>query len=71
MSFYSGGAEVLSTVEDDISYNCFNDAKCDHSGRLWCGTMDGGPVTLPNFPRTKGSLYSFSNGERCHISNLM
>ena len=26
--------------------------------RLWCGTMDGGSVTIPNFPRIKGSLYS-------------
>ena len=57
--FTIGFVRALSCVEDDIPYNRFNDAKCDRLSRLWCGTMDGGSVTIPNFPRTKGSLYCY------------
>ncbi len=31
--------EVLGAVEEDKPGNNFNDAKCDSSGRLWCGTL--------------------------------
>lgn len=64
MFIHAGAVQSLSSVEDDISYNRFNDAKCDRKGRLWCGTGDGGSVTIPDFPRTKGNLYSFNGSEQ-------
>ena len=55
--------QSLASVEDDLMCNLFNDAKCDRLGRLWCGTMNEGPMILPDFPRTKGALYSFDGGD--------
>ena len=59
----SGELEKLLSVEPDLPHNVFNDAKCDHVGRLWCGTMDEGPLMRPDFPRSKGTLYSFDGGK--------
>lgn len=54
--------EVLATVQDDKPGNRFNDAKCDCSGRLWCGTM--GAMTAPGVLEPKqGILFSYSAGE--------
>ena len=46
-----GTVQPLSvSVKGDTPNNCFNDAKCDRRGRLWCGTADGGSATVPGFP---------------------
>lgn len=48
---------TLATV-DEGKETRFNDAKCDASGRLWCGTM--GHEVVPAHPKLhQGSLYSF------------
>ena len=54
--------EVLATVQEDKPGNRFNDAKCDSSGRLWCGTM-GSESTPGVVQQNQGMLYSYSPGE--------
>lgn len=54
---------VLATVQEDEPTNRFNDAKCDSSGRLWCGTMAVEPAVLKH---KRGFLYSYeSPGNDC------
>ncbi|CAH1980091.1 unnamed protein product [Acanthoscelides obtectus] len=43
-------------VEPGTSH-VFNDGKCDHTGRLWIGTM-GKKATDLNIPEKQGTLYS-------------
>lgn len=35
----SGSIELLSDIEADMSYNRFNDGKCDPKGNLWVGSI--------------------------------
>ena len=35
----TGAADTLATIDEEHPTNRFNDAKCDHLGRLWGGTM--------------------------------
>lgn len=61
--FSSGSVvKVLAEVQNDKPTNRFNDAKCDSSGRLWCGTMgcEASPAVLQ--PK-QGFLYSYSAGQ--------
>lgn len=45
--------------------NRFNDAKCDRSGRLWCGTMH----CNPDHPYPTGSLIRLDQNELTEIEN--
>src|SRR5690606_34334741 len=51
----TGELEVLAEIEKELTYNRFNDGKCDPKGRLWAGTMnfDGNSKT--------GSLYQIDS----------
>ena len=63
-----GTVQPLSvSVEGDTPNNCFNDAKYDRHGRLWCGTADGGSVTVPGFPSAKGNLYCYDGKCIVHV----
>ena len=53
---------VLATVQEDKPKNRFNDAKCDSSGRLWCGTM-GFEEVPGELPPNQGRLFSYSGGQ--------
>ncbi len=53
--------EVLGAVEEDKPENRFNDAKCDSSGRLWCGTL--GSVDINKAEKGGAALYSYSKGK--------
>ena len=58
---YSGAVtDELCSVEDDKPGNRLNDAKCDSSGRLWCGTMSIEPHAEDVDPGS--GLYSYSAG---------
>ena len=35
----NGGISLLSDVESNMSFNRFNDGKCDPNGNLWIGSM--------------------------------
>lgn len=39
MNTNNGELEVLSEVEKEMTYNRFNDGKCDPNGNLWVGSM--------------------------------
>ena len=49
-------------MEEDTPLNRFNDAKCDSSGRLWCGTMPtvSSPAGQEKLP---AGFYSYSDGQ--------
>jgi sugar lactone lactonase YvrE len=52
-------------VQEDKPDNRFNDAKCDSSGRLWCGTM--GAEEAPGVLKQKqGILFCYSAGIDIH-----
>lgn len=54
-AFYDPGAhhlEKVSSVEEDLPGNRFNDGKCDPQGRFWAGTMDA-----VHWDKPSGNLY--------------
>ena len=57
--FPVAGTIVEELAEADTPSNTrFNDAKCDSSGRMWCGTMDIDPSV-----GDQGAYYSFTKGK--------
>ena len=59
LAFYEPGGELelLMSVEQDQPRNRFNDAKVDHRGRFWAGTMNDVEWDKPS-----GSLYRLDPG---------
>ena len=61
INIYTGNLKELCTVEEDKPDNRFNEAKCDRTGRLWCGTR--GLEDPPGVFRDKqATLYSYDGG---------
>ena len=58
----SGERRVLAHPDASQPLNCFNDAKCDHRGRLWSGSADTKDTD------TSGSLFVFD--ENAHASRV-
>ena len=63
-SIYWFSGEVIQELADadTASHTRFNDAKCDSSGRLWCGTM-----AIDVSVGDSGAFYCFTQGRPHHM----
>ena len=55
----TGHLEKITSVEENLPANRFNDGKCDPQGRFWAGTMDA-----KDWKRPSGNLYRMDADRR-------
>lgn len=62
--------ESIEGLESDVKV-CFNDGKCDSTGRLWAGTMPADINGIETIPPNKGFLTSVAKGSvKKHAGNI-